>query len=260
MPASEPKQPKKFSLKGWWKRRRQKAEKRLADEMESIHSEIEKQLIDMTSGARFLKNTEICQSLALLDRKEIQIGNLLGEGSFCEAFEITGFKLQEHEISPEGTAALSNLSLSSCSAVDKGIEGCRQELKRTVKAKNGRPRYALKQLSINLFLMQTDMQEAAVDLILEANFLMRLDHPNILKIRGMALGGSSVIGIRGIDSFFVVIDRLTGTLDGRIDRWKREGRRHHLYCNSTILNKARDAIQIAYALAYLHRQRIIFRE
>lgn len=53
---------------------------------------------------------------------------------------------------------------------------------------------------------------------LEAEFLASLNHPHIIKLRGVAYDGPSGFA-KGPTGYFLIIDRLFETLDGRIKRW-----------------------------------------
>lgn len=55
------------------------------------------------------------------------------------------------------------------------------------------------------------------DLVVEAEFLANLCHPNIIKLRGLALPGYDGFA-NGPCGYFLIIDRLFETLDQRIIR------------------------------------------
>ena len=59
------------------------------------------------------------------------------------------------------------------------------------------------------------------DLVKETATLASLDHPNIVKILGKAGGCVSNSSRLSDDGYFILLDRLTDTLDDRILRWKR---------------------------------------
>jgi len=63
-----------------------------------------------------------------------------------------------------------------------------------------------------------------------------------------------------LESFFFIIDRLSGTIFNAIQEWKKEGRQHHLHDASSVLTKTKYALQIASALEYVHQRRIIYRD
>jgi hypothetical protein len=74
------------------------------------------------------------------------------------------------------------------------------------------PRYALKQVKMeNMKQVETGL----IDLSLEAKFLSCLNHPNIIKLRGVA-------GEPLSPNFGLVLDRLYMTLKDQIDAWTAE--------------------------------------
>jgi serine/threonine protein kinase len=91
------------------------------------------------------------------------------------------------------------------------------------------------------------------DLLKETTMLASLDHPNIIKIHGRGAGDKYH---RITDGIFVLLDRLTETLDQRITCWKNMGGK-----NETLqLTQIKVAVSIADALSYLHSKMIIFRD
>jgi serine/threonine protein kinase len=117
---------------------------------------------------------------------------------------------------------------------------------------------------------------AAIDLILEGEYLRRLDHPNIVRLVGMpALKGSEALRDEGrYDGFFLLLERVDLTLEDAIqaelDDWQDQQRHpwQHPWrsCPRTApLSAALDAklemgIQLASALAHLHSLGIVFRD
>ncbi len=58
-------------------------------------------------------------------------------------------------------------------------------------------------------------------MVLEAEFLAVLNHPNIVRLRALTLSGAA--GFEdGPCGYFLIIDRLFETLDQRIKRWHHQ--------------------------------------
>ena len=93
------------------------------------------------------------------------------------------------------------------------------------------------------------------DLVHETAMLASLDHPNIVKIHGRASGRDSN-SFRLNDGFFILLDRLTETLEERICRWKNLS--YDKVAPS--LSQVNAACSIADAMSYLHSKRIVFRD
>jgi serine/threonine protein kinase len=137
----------------------------------------------------------------------------------------------------------------------------------------------------------------AEDLAHETALLSCLDHPNIIKIYGRAKGsfatafqfGSSKVSVSSggsngkkkersmNDGYFIILDKLTATLDGTIGDWKDEydglSERLHLNiplplnvpppeCNliEHLAKRIKVAYSIASALEYLHSRHVVFRD
>jgi hypothetical protein len=74
------------------------------------------------------------------------------------------------------------------------------------------PRYALKQVRMTNL---KQVEQGIIDLSLEAKFLSCMNHPNIIKIRGVAGDPLS-------PNFGVILDRLYMTLKEQMDVWTAE--------------------------------------
>jgi hypothetical protein len=80
------------------------------------------------------------------------------------------------------------------------------------------PRYAIKMMKKH-FDDEKHKFRGMLDLAIEAEYLSRLAHPNIIKMRGSLDCESSVTE----DGFFIVLDRLYETLQQKIDIiWPKE--------------------------------------
>jgi serine/threonine protein kinase len=87
------------------------------------------------------------------------------------------------------------------------------------------PRYAVKHLKPSLLQevpMPNKFAKAAMDLACEAEMMMGLNHPNIVKLRGWATGGPSKFKEGKHTSYFLIMDRLTCTLQDRIADWRQQ--------------------------------------
>mmetsp|Transcript_16849 Transcript_16849/g.21977 ORF Transcript_16849/g.21977 Transcript_16849/m.21977 type:complete len:477 (-) Transcript_16849:100-1530(-) len=124
-------------------------------------------------------------------------------------------------------------------------------------------RYALKRLHDDLTVLEK--ARGMVDLAVEAKYLSIVWHPNIIKMRGMASG--SMVD----EYFFIILDRLVGTLDKRMNNWHKLHKQYNggiccgLYKNTKGLSDLMlEALTIAYDLAaaffYLHENRLVYRD
>ena len=110
---------------------------------------------------------------------------------------------------------------------------------------------------------QHDM-DAAIDLACEAKFLASLSHPNIVRLRG-------TVGTPGSLTFMMILDRLTQTLDQKINDWKQQqsqNNRNNFFRlvrkkqkeHALFMERLVALLDMARALRYLHRHRILYRD
>jgi len=218
-------------------------------------------------------------SVATFNIDEIELGPNIGSGQFGSVYEVQSFCLQ------------SDVTLS-----DNEVKK-RQQMKRCEKYRQTkRARYALKHIKTDYHSENgSDLYiQAASDLALEAEFLANLNHPHIIKLRGLAMSGVTGFA-NGPHGYFLIIDRLSETLDMRIKRWhgrkrKELTRRQSMSdilnrsitampetikrrsscddeknevepCRNEVLDECLSvALQISAAMVYLHSHSIMFRD
>ena len=79
-------------------------------------------------------------------------------------------------------------------------------------------------LSFNTNLFPHHIFHVKRDLVLEAEFLTSLRHPNVIKLRGIAHSGVEGILSDGPEAFFLILDRVTETLETRLRVWHDQHR------------------------------------
>lgn len=196
--------------------------------------------------------------------KECISGVMLGKGGFSVVHEIKTFECEDDPSVLINKKPLRRLSDHSDILID------RKFLSETA-LRQGKPRYAIKMLmSKTIKLSGSPCKEdrekfiaGVIDLALEVKFLSNLDHPNIIRMRGMsALHECS-------DGFFIILDRLYSILNDRIPIWDQEVRRHRGVRG--ILGKKKKmerhfvsrfihAYDIIRAVQYMHSRNIIYRD
>jgi serine/threonine protein kinase len=204
---------------------------------------VEAEVAKLTRSSRlFTEGSNEENELALFHRNEIQACGLLGNGAFSEVHIIWGFQLYNID--------------------DPLQEQAREQVQQTAFDRHGHGHYVLKHLRRDLAQDRSKFVHAAADLVMEAKFLNKLEHPNIIKLRGWA-GGSESFGDGTHDGFFLILDRLDHTLSHRIMQWAMDP-----ICQETVYSKDLTvyrekldiALQIGNALEYLHERDIIFRD
>jgi len=107
------------------------------------------------------------------------------------------------------------------------------------------------------------------------SFLQALDNPHIIKLHGVTAGSVRTNVASGKEcGFFIVVDRLTHTLEELIEQWRveKDKQQHNggLFHNfssevkeqkrAEFLGRIKIALMIADAMSYLHSLDIIFRD
>ena len=257
---------KKLNPKQWWKATGSAGDPKkdtLSKSKESIDkdestTEKEATLRQKKTKDHFLRKAQLNRQVALFDRSEIRVGKLLGAGAFCEVFEVTEIRLQS---GLERSSYMSESFSSLSERIADATEARRAELARSCTTRDGKPKYALKQIILDTWFAHDDLDSASATLMNEASYLLTFNHPNILKIYGMALDDlDDRSSHRHLEDFFCITDVLKGSLYDRIQVWKQEGKVHQIDHPGNVIRKTKYARDIASALEYLHDRRILYRD
>ena len=178
---------------------------------------------------------------------EMTLGNLVGQGGFSDVREIVSIEVNSVNDTSEEEAKL------------------REKFTRKANDKSKR-KYVLKMLRRDLH--PDDMEKGVLDLAIEADMLGTLQHDNIITLRATANSNPKE------RRFFVVLDRLTVTLERKFSLWRKIADQSagiyfpcFGYCspNAPVLHnlwkeRLEVSIQIAQAIEYLHEMGIVYRD
>jgi serine/threonine protein kinase len=217
-------------------------------------------------------------AIAPFKRNELILGPKLGEGEFSNVYEIKSFTFQTE-------TAQDVLSLGEGQLESRLYMKQNKKYRQTSKA-----RYAVKSIK-GKYLVEHGCEkyvQAASDLALEGEILSSLNHPHVIKLRGIKRSGADGF-LQGPNGYFLIIDRLFETLDKRMIRWRSSSnsqrkKKHNFSIRSlsstSSSNRTRNkknkldddqaetelderltiALQISAAMAHLHSHSIIFRD
>ena len=166
------------------------------------------------------------------------MGVKLGEGAFCDVKEITAIVLkrksngdddhssngnEKEKFLPQPRQESPNLDSSKTDEADFPVnlfqnqseirEYMSENCIRKDEIGGDHSRYALKQLKPTN--MQKQLEQGLIDISIEAQYLSCLNHPNVIKMRGVA-------GEPLTPEFGLVLDRLYLTLEDKMDTWNEE--------------------------------------
>ena len=187
---------------------------------------------------------KVDRRLALFDIDEIEKGRHLGAGGFNEVYEISNF-------TPHSRSA----------KLKRPHNEARRALQEHVRSETtGETRFAIKYLK-NQWADQEAFETAALDLATEAELMSSIDHPNILKLRGLATHGlDSFATMERIDGFFIILDRLDQTLAEKVTQWQKQIKSGASNNMKMRMEQLKCALEVASALEYLHGEGIIYRD
>jgi len=209
-------------------------------------------------------------SIAPFERDEVILGRRVGLGSFSAVYEIQYFNQRPYQ-----SDAYTEEQVKQREATAKSV-------------KNG-ARYVMKCLRKELEDDSDLFLGAAQDIVLEAEMLAALSHPNIVKLHGVIASRHDAF-LGGASGFFIILERLESTLANEIEVWVKENNSFNpsrsikslrsSFSSSMALdkvkvekattssvdkggsldNRLRVAASLAGAVEYLHSQGVIFRD
>mmetsp|Transcript_12402 Transcript_12402/g.17310 ORF Transcript_12402/g.17310 Transcript_12402/m.17310 type:complete len:259 (+) Transcript_12402:14-790(+) len=235
-----------------------------SDVDEDLAKAATKALEDVENGKIFKEKTK--KEFPSFKRSELGLGPVLGIGGFCTVKEISATKLQKKSPTGDSTTPEENgKDEDQESQPDDDdhldVASARETIAKQCLRK-GDARYAIKRLRDDL--PKTFITRGIIDLAVEAKLLTVLCHPNIIKMRGLAEGDVLRHG------YFVILDRLYGTLVDKMDEWAKEKKIHNKIIFKTKSNKNHlhellmdqmvTAFDLAAAFRYLHSMNLVYRD
>jgi len=230
---------------------------------------------------RFGSSPFFCPNLLLklptFDDREIVTGCRLGKGGFSNVDEVKGFAGMNTSgslFSPKITPFFKHVSkdppgvgrLSRNDTVALNNEESKRFMMEHCHRRSGHARYAIKRVREDVLEDEENLVYSLCDLAIETCLLSGLDHPNVIKLRGISTANPFTSG------FFVVMDRLHCTLSKKMNIWAEGEKRYSSVWGRLIrdpkatkrLRLFENRLSVAYnlsgALAYLHSKQLLHRD
>lgn len=196
--------------------------------------------------------------LAPFNLDEIELSPYIqGHGAFSDVYEVISFK-------PKSSDTITNDRTHDENKARKFLT------EHSEYEKSKKKRYAVKHLRPELLQNTEEFIVGAQDLASEGQLLNYMDHPNIVKIYGCTKDG--IEGYKsGLNTgYFLILDRLYGTLYDRINNEQQTTSTNRLF-NKLLHRQSRKkdkfwserlkvCFDVAGALSYLHEHGIIYRD
>lgn len=186
---------------------------------------------------------------------------------------------QESRLFSKGDPEFNELGNDDLMIGERLGEGGFSIVDRCVLLSSSEPPYrecAMKSLRRETMQSMQKFQKAASDLAVEAYFLQRIDHPNIVKLHGVAAGSieNNILSSGTEYGFYIVIDRLFDTLERRFLKARAEklsnktlpltkrwiGGNRKSKKNVGLRPAMLLGLSISNAMAYLHSLNIVLRD
>eukprot|EP00545_Synedropsis_sp_CCMP1620_P002855 CAMPEP_0119015874 /NCGR_PEP_ID=MMETSP1176-20130426/11699_1 /TAXON_ID=265551 /ORGANISM="Synedropsis recta cf, Strain CCMP1620" /LENGTH=482 /DNA_ID=CAMNT_0006969199 /DNA_START=69 /DNA_END=1517 /DNA_ORIENTATION=+ len=208
-------------------------------------------------------NPKLEKMIPRFEEREVVVGKLLGSGGFNNVYELDAVDLIADPLTAEHARKISS---------ELQAEHRHHVSKHCFREASNSSRYAIKFLSKDTTHDPDRFCTGAADLVVEAKFLASLDHPHIVKLRGMAAAGTAGFATCRQKGYFLLLDRLQCTLDDKLEEWKDTERRAVGSLQRKILDRTgkkqrylladrlKVAFDVASAMQYLHHNKIIYRD
>jgi serine/threonine protein kinase len=249
---------------GWEETKGDRLPSKIASEVSRIAKSNMEELMKSESVRRLCEESatestsEFASTCDFISHSDIEIGDLIGEGGFNNVYRC--------RISGDGISDSGNSSdgISSDSDKSGGTN--------STKPKYDSDEFVIKVLKKEVIQNPNELALCAADIVKEGVLMAMLEHPHILKVRGICSSGTMAFQTaRRHDSFFVMMDILNEPLIDRLRSWMRTDHRLKAFSLSQRAERKQQrqelfkerikcATQVADALTYLHEHNILHRD
>ncbi|GKY97044.1 hypothetical protein MPSEU_000663000 [Mayamaea pseudoterrestris] len=235
---------------------------------------------------RFTGESDQARLMAPFCKEEIVFGHKIGTGGFSAVYEIEAFRIDKNIRGQGGESNQYDLEEAAREYLQKHVRrkppqqyessrigATKQQRHRKQVPQTSLASYAVKHLKNSLASDPDKYQKAAVDLALEGQLLLVLDHPHIISLRGWARDGTKAFAGGSPSDYFLILDRLPEILDERIFIWRESllkykcrqkvpwlRNKFSVKIKQLFIDRIHVAHDVASAIEYMHDRRIINRD
>ncbi|KAL3941994.1 MAG: hypothetical protein SGBAC_003738 [Bacillariaceae sp.] len=246
------------------------ANQTLQEKAEAVYAKAPETLKEFESAYIFRSGSATRREFPKFGASEIKMGELLGTGGFSGVKEVLDIELNDndddgvHDADEKTSEDTDKLQLANVLGHDHDhhydVSTARTHMAKHTQ-RLGSARYAIKRLKQDLD--ELERARGALDLAIETKLMSSFWHPNIVKMRGTSNTESMST------ETFIIMDRLYGTLNDKIENWHQEmamlkgccgiNKKHPAYRDS-IKARLLVAYDLSVAFSYLHSHRLVYRD
>lgn len=207
--------------------------------------------LDITKNSRIIQKEKFDQ-LPRLHLNDLEIGDYLGSGAFSDVYAAAIY--EDHD---------DYVSVKAMDSNENGEHEDKPHISSEEISEDKYFKYAIKAMSPEVMEDNSKFLCGTADLVIEMHLLSCLDHPNIVKIRGISSAWFSTEESIAENPYFFIMDKLKETLDDKFTTWEencKKLRDKPTAQKDMLTQRLNVAMDLASAMSFLQERDIIYRD